>query len=148
MLLYLDACCLNRPFDDQSQLRVRLETEAIRTIVQLCQDGVHSWIGSDLLRMELEQTPDPDRRQLTLDLLSCAGVIVEATESDQVRAVQLAATGVHGLDAVHLAIAERMQCDRFLTTDDRLARSSERPTVPPLNVRVVNPLAWIQEQAA
>ena len=27
--LYLDNCCFNRPFDDQSQLSVRLETEAI-----------------------------------------------------------------------------------------------------------------------
>ena len=26
--LYLDLCCFNRPFDDQSQTRVRLETEA------------------------------------------------------------------------------------------------------------------------
>ena len=29
MRLYLDSCCLNRPFDDQNQLRVRLEAEAI-----------------------------------------------------------------------------------------------------------------------
>ena len=28
MRLYLDNCCFNRPFDDQSQLKVRLETEA------------------------------------------------------------------------------------------------------------------------
>ena len=29
MLLYLDICCLKRPFDDQAQPRVRLETEAV-----------------------------------------------------------------------------------------------------------------------
>lgn len=28
MRIYLDNCCFNRPFDNQSQLRVRLETEA------------------------------------------------------------------------------------------------------------------------
>jgi len=28
MWIYLDNCCYNRPFDDQSQLRVRLEAEA------------------------------------------------------------------------------------------------------------------------
>ena len=27
--IYFDACCLNRPFDDQRQPRVRLEAEAI-----------------------------------------------------------------------------------------------------------------------
>lgn len=29
MKIYLDNCCLNRPFDDQSNLRVRLEPEAV-----------------------------------------------------------------------------------------------------------------------
>lgn len=28
MLIYLDICCFNRPFDDQSDLIVRLQTEA------------------------------------------------------------------------------------------------------------------------
>jgi hypothetical protein len=32
MRIYLDACCLNRPFDNQSQERVRLESEAIQAI--------------------------------------------------------------------------------------------------------------------
>ena len=28
MRIYLDNCCYNRPFDEQTQLRIRLETEA------------------------------------------------------------------------------------------------------------------------
>ena len=28
MRVYLDNCCYNRPFDEQTQLKVRLETEA------------------------------------------------------------------------------------------------------------------------
>ena len=28
MLIYLDICCFNRPFDDQKQIRIRIETEA------------------------------------------------------------------------------------------------------------------------
>ena len=28
MLIYLDICCFNCPFDDQSQTRIRFETEA------------------------------------------------------------------------------------------------------------------------
>lgn len=28
MRIYLDNCCFNRPFDDQKQLRIRLEAEA------------------------------------------------------------------------------------------------------------------------
>lgn len=28
MLIYLDNCCFNRPFDDQKQIRIHIETEA------------------------------------------------------------------------------------------------------------------------
>ncbi len=28
MRIYLDNCCFNRPFDDQANIRIRLETEA------------------------------------------------------------------------------------------------------------------------
>jgi hypothetical protein len=35
--IYLDACCLNRPFDDQTQPRIFLETQAVLTIVKQCQ---------------------------------------------------------------------------------------------------------------
>lgn len=28
MRIYFDNCCFNRPFDDQSQIRIRLESEA------------------------------------------------------------------------------------------------------------------------
>jgi hypothetical protein len=33
MKIYLDVCCLNRPFDDQTQDRIRLETEAVMLIL-------------------------------------------------------------------------------------------------------------------
>jgi hypothetical protein len=32
MKVYFDVSCLNRPFDDQRQLRIRLESEAITLI--------------------------------------------------------------------------------------------------------------------
>ena len=31
--VYLDVCCLNRPFDDQTQDRIRLESEAVLLIL-------------------------------------------------------------------------------------------------------------------
>jgi len=37
--IYLDACCLNRPFDDQTQPRIELETQAILTILRQCKSG-------------------------------------------------------------------------------------------------------------
>ena len=99
MRLYLDACCLNRPFDDQSQLRVRLETVAVLTILQLCEAGVHEWIGSTVLRHELGKTPDDKRRQRTTDLLEMASEIAEAAPADRTRAGELELLGFTDFDA-------------------------------------------------
>ncbi|MGK7919936.1 MAG: hypothetical protein AB4080_08000 [Trichodesmium sp.] len=38
-LIYLDVCCLNRPFDNQTQPRIKLETQAILEIISYCQSG-------------------------------------------------------------------------------------------------------------
>jgi len=32
--VYLDVCCLNRPFDDQTQDRIHLESEAVLLILK------------------------------------------------------------------------------------------------------------------
>ena len=47
MLVYLDVCCLNRPFDDYSQERIRLESEAVLLILERCQGEVWQLLGSD-----------------------------------------------------------------------------------------------------
>ena len=39
MRLYLDVCCLNRPFNDRTQIRIRLEAEAVLTILTLIEQG-------------------------------------------------------------------------------------------------------------
>jgi hypothetical protein len=39
MRVYLDACCLNRPFDDRSQDRIRLEAEAVLAIIERVETG-------------------------------------------------------------------------------------------------------------
>jgi len=43
MLVYLDNCCYNRPYDDQIQGRVILETEAILGIIEKC-EKLKNWI--------------------------------------------------------------------------------------------------------
>jgi len=46
--LYLDVSCLNRPFDDQSQARIRLESEAITIILDQCANGVWDQVSSEI----------------------------------------------------------------------------------------------------
>ncbi|GFP31652.1 hypothetical protein HKBW3S34_02573, partial [Candidatus Hakubella thermalkaliphila] len=37
--IYIDVCALSRPFDDQSFLRIRLETEALNLILLNVREG-------------------------------------------------------------------------------------------------------------
>jgi len=60
--IYLDVCCLNRPFDDQQQDRIRLESEAVLLILAHLEAGKWEWLGSEVVDWEIEQTPDPERK--------------------------------------------------------------------------------------
>jgi hypothetical protein len=42
-LIYLDVCCLNRPFDDQTQQRIRLEARH-QDLLQVRVDNPLQWL--------------------------------------------------------------------------------------------------------
>jgi hypothetical protein len=55
--IYLDVCCFNRPFDNQTQERIRLEAEAILLILKRFELGEWQWISSETMDFEIAQTP-------------------------------------------------------------------------------------------
>jgi hypothetical protein len=66
----LDACCLNRLTDDQSQARIAEEAEAVERILRLLRGGVIEWSSSAVLKLETSNNPDAERRQEVEVLLS------------------------------------------------------------------------------
>ncbi len=46
MKIYLDNCCYNRPFDDQTQERIHLESEAILAMLRRGQQKVDVIVGN------------------------------------------------------------------------------------------------------
>lgn len=52
--IYLDVCCLQRPFDDQTQPRVRLEAEAIKLILGRVEQGEFEWLTSEVVDYEID----------------------------------------------------------------------------------------------
>ena len=57
MRIYLDLCCFNRPYDDQSQTRIRLETEAKLSLQEKIRSGACELIWSALLDLENPKNP-------------------------------------------------------------------------------------------
>ena len=145
MIIYLDVCCLNRPFDDQSQNRVRLEAEAVLSILEMAAARQLEIVGSDIINDELAEMPDHERREKVGLLLTVVSTQISLTNGIERRAVQLQKWGLMPLDALHLAAAESARADYFLTTDDNLLRKATRHQ-PDLKVKVENPAKWIIQE--
>ena len=99
MTIYLDVCCLNRPFDDQSQHRVRLEAEAVLSILEMAAAGKLKLATSDIIDDELSQMPDAERREKVELLLNASSKHVSLTTSIERRATQLHKWNITPLDA-------------------------------------------------
>jgi len=104
MLIYLDVCCLNRPFDDQTQERIRLEAEAVLLILERCQAGTWQLLGSEAVEYEVSRIPDVERRRKVFHLASIARVKQVVSEAVQTRAEELERLGFTALDALHIPV--------------------------------------------
>ena len=63
MKIYLDNCCFNRPFDDQSQLRILLESEAKLRIQENIRSSTFELVWSYILDFENSKNPFRERRE-------------------------------------------------------------------------------------
>jgi predicted nucleic acid-binding protein len=144
MQIYLDACCLNRLTDDQTQLRIRQEAEAVELILSRVRQGTIQWISSEALIDEIDRNPDVERRLENTALLALASESIEVEGSIASRAADLQVAGYGAYDALHLACAEAARVDVLLTTDDGFIRGASRSDGEPV-VAVLNPLFWSKE---
>ncbi|VFN07808.1 MAG: hypothetical protein BECKG1743E_GA0114224_113041 [Candidatus Kentron sp. G] len=72
MRIYLDSCSLQRPLDDQTQLRIRVETEAVVSILAAAQAGDVILLNSEALEYETGRIPDEQRRTEVAAVLASA----------------------------------------------------------------------------
>lgn len=142
--IYLDTCCLSRFFDDQTQDRIRRETEAVSTILETFRRGEWRWLVSKALEIEVNRNLNFSQRLRVRSLLARANEPILLTETEVSRATMLESLGFKPFDALHIASAESGTADILLTTDDRFVRRAKR-VLEQLHVRVENPHTWLQE---
>ena len=68
MKVYLDNCCLNRPFDDQSSLIIKFETDAKLRVQELIKQGEISLVWSFVLDYENDANPFDEIKSKILEL--------------------------------------------------------------------------------
>ncbi|MBL8176747.1 MAG: PIN domain-containing protein [Bryobacterales bacterium] len=145
MKVYLDACCLSRLTDDQSQARIREEAEAVEQVLAGVRRGVVELLSSEALEDEVRRNPSQERRREAQTTLPLAVTSIETDEVIALRAQGLVGLGYGPFDALHLAAAESAGADVLLTTDDRFLKRTARKLGNP-RIPVRNPLSWIKEQ--
>ena len=143
MRIYMDVCCLSRPFDDQAQDKVRFETEAVITMLKRC-DADEGWelVGSDIISLEISKNNDSAKKQKVLLLYNGATEIIKYNEEIRSRAAEFRKSNVKLLDSLHLAAAEYANVDILLTTDTQFMKAAARTGV---KIRVENPLNYYME---
>jgi len=142
MLLYVDANCFNRPFDDQQQDRIREETEAVFRVLQRIVAGEDQLAWSPALTLELSAHPEAEIREQLLAWTEHAKTNAAITSAVRQRVAEFVAGGLKPLDATHAAFAEAEGCDILLTCDDRMLKGAQRLN---LSLRVLNPVEYVME---
>jgi hypothetical protein len=141
MKLYLDNCCLNRPFDDQSALAVRFEAEAVLDIQNKIADGKLSLGWSYILDFENNANPFIEKQISILKWKSLANSFAVETHEIITKMDELIAYGLKPIDALHIACAIALECEYFLTVDKGILKKANFVQ----QIAIVNPVTFIMQ---
>jgi len=124
MKVYLDNCSYYRPFDDQSQMRIYLETQAKLHIQKMIRDGSLLLAISYVSLYENWNSPY-SRNKITVNkFFEIATTFVDIDKADIIeqKANEIVKIGVKSKDALHISCAIEAACDYFITTDNEILK--------------------------
>lgn len=142
MKIYLDMCCFNRPYDDQSQLKISLETQSKLYIQTLIKDKKIQLVTSYMLRYECGNNPFEMRRNAIFDFINkntYAYIGDERKLLIETKAAEIMKTGIKFKDACHVASALYAKCKYFISTDIRLLKYKSE------EIKMVTPIEFVIE---
>ncbi|GAB4399317.1 MAG: PIN domain-containing protein [Microscillaceae bacterium] len=139
MRIYLDNCCFNRPFDDQSQIKIHLETQAKLYIQQQIKNQALDLVWSYILDYENSFNPYEERQEIISEWRNFAKIDVSETDNLLENAEELTKLGIKAKDALHIACAMEAKCIYFLTTDAILLK--KKPKIA--QIELINPIDFV-----
>ena len=143
MKIYMDVCCYNRPYDDQSQIRISLETEAKLYIQELVVCDKVKLVQSFVLKFENSNNPFEARRNaINRFIKTRSSEFVSKNSEIYEIANRVNQTGVKPKDSLHIACAIFSKCDYFISTDDRVLKYKDE------RIKIVDPIEFIKEWEA
>jgi len=139
MLLYLDMCCFNRPFDNQSQQKIYLETEAKLFIQRKIKDGIFHIAWSYMLDYENTANPNIDAKQAIQKWESIASQIVIVSQEIIACAKKLQENGFSKKDSLHIACAIEIKAKYFRSVDKNILKKRNAVN----EIIILNPVEFI-----
>ena len=124
MRIYLDNCCFNRPYDDQSQLRIQLETEAKLRIQENIRSNLYTLIWSYILDYENNKNWFRERKEQIEQWRKYSEIDIEEDVELLNLASQIRRPGIQKMVSLHIACAIKAKAEYFLTTDDGILKKS------------------------
>lgn len=124
--VYLDNCTYNRPFDDQSQIKVYLESEAKKYIQRLIVKNKIDLVYSFINRFEIDKSPYLENRDSISRFFGNALLYIDHTSAAMIEkwSVGIMKAGIKAIDAYHIAAAIEGGCGYFITTDRMVLKYS------------------------
>lgn len=125
MRIYLDNCSYNRPYDDQTQMRIHLETEAKLHIQDMIKNKEIELVTSYMLDYENAKNRFSHKRRAISEFMNMnESYYVDKDKSGQALEIaeEIQKTGVKNIDALHVACAILAESSYFITTGDRLLK--------------------------
>lgn len=141
-LIYLDNCCYNRPYDDQSQLRINLESSAKLEIQRQIRNGDILLASSYILITENNANRFSAKKESIKKFIDSYTYIYVSDKNDEMiksMASDIMKSGIKLFDACHVACAVLAGCDCFISTDRRLLKYKDE------RISILNPVEYILE---
>lgn len=136
--VYLDNCCFNRPFDEQSNFMVMLETEAKLFVQKLIQTKKLDLVWSFVLDYENNDNPFEEKKQRIAAWKKLSVIDCDLCDEIMANAEKFMELGLRQKDASHIACAIFANADCFLTTDKKILNKSIA------NIQILNPIDFIR----
>jgi len=122
--IYLDNCCFNRPYDDQSQLSVYLETQAKLEIQEKIKNRNIELVWSTILDFENSANSDEAVKIEIESWRKLAAVIIHQNNEIIAAANNLKSFGLKSKDSLHISCAIAANCDYFVTVDKGILKKA------------------------
>jgi hypothetical protein len=99
--VYLDNCTYNRPFDDQAQIKIALDTEAKRHIQLLIVEKGIDLVYSYINRLENDENPFTTRKNSINDFFTNAAFYIDSSHAE---AVEEKAADIMQVELLYVAL--------------------------------------------